>query len=106
VRRSKYNAKRTNGYASKAEATRAEELKLLQRAGKISELQEQVKFPLLVGDILIGYYIADFVYREDGEHVVEDVKGVKTPLFSWKARHFAAQYGKSIRITGKSPWRQ
>lgn len=101
----KFGAKRTNGYASKAEATRAEELKLLQRAGKISDLREQVKFPLLVNGELIGYYIADFMYVEDGEQVVEDVKGFKTPMFRWKAKHFRAQYGRPIKVTGKSPWR-
>lgn len=101
----KFGAKRTNGYASKAEATRAEELKLLQRAGKISDLREQVKFPLLVDGELIGYYIADFMYVEDGEQIVEDVKGFKTPMFRWKAKHFRAQYGRSIKVTGKSPWR-
>lgn len=102
----KFGAKHTNGYASKAEAMRAEELKLLQRAGKISDLQEQVKFPLLVDGELIGYYIADFMYVEDGEQIVEDVKGFKTPMFRWKAKHFRAQYGRSIKVTGKSPWRQ
>jgi hypothetical protein len=39
------------------------------------------------------------MYLENGEQIVEDVKGVKTPLFKWKARHFRAQYKRDIRLT-------
>lgn len=36
---SKYKAVRTNGYASKKEARRAEEMKMLERFGEITELK-------------------------------------------------------------------
>lgn len=88
--RSKYNNKKIsyNGetYDSVKEYRRHDELKLLQRAGKISGLERQFKFELLPSQrdkdskkvLLRGVsYVADFVYQKDGELVVEDVKGYK-----------------------------
>lgn len=85
-------------FDSTGEARRWVDLQLLQRAGQITELRRQVRFPLYVFDWLIGEYIADFVYRRDGKRVVEDFKGVVTDLFKWKAKHFAAQYGQEIEV--------
>lgn len=77
---------------SKAEANRWEALKLMERAGEIRNLQRHVIFPLLVGGVQIGKYEADTVYEtKDGVRVIEDVKGVRTPMFNWKAKHMAAQ---------------
>lgn len=54
----------------------------------------------------IGTYRADFSYWEPPisdptttkhTHVVEDVKGFKTPLYRWKKKHVEAQYGIEIR---------
>lgn len=82
-------------HASKKEASRWLELKLLERAGKIKDLKRQVKFVLIPaqreqgtigkrGGIKQGKllerelsYIADFVYTENGKMVVEDAKGYK-----------------------------
>lgn len=44
---SKYGNVRTRGYDSRKEARRAEELRLLARAGKIRDLREQVRFELI-----------------------------------------------------------
>ena len=91
-------------FASKAEARRYRELKLLERANKISGLQLQIPFELMAHSKddsrapTVGRYIADFVYRDaDRKSVVEDVKGFRTPLYKWKKKHFEAQYG--IKIT-------
>lgn len=47
-KRSKYGARRTaDGYASRREQARARQLRLLQRARQISDLQEQVPFQLI-----------------------------------------------------------
>ena len=92
---SKYGAVRTGGYASKAEHKRAQELKLMQRAGLISNLAEQVPFvlsekcELLVGGVWktsrARVYIADFVYlNEAGQQIVEDVKGYLTDMYRLK----------------------
>ena len=84
-------------FDSKWEAERFEQLKLMEAAGEICDLRSQVSFPLMVGDALIGAYVADAVYvMSDGRKVVEDAKGCKTPLYRWKSRHFKAQYGFAI----------
>lgn len=102
-RKNKYGAKKTIGadgrtYDSKLESKRAHELQLLEKAGEISEIDYQVPYPLRVDGIQIGLYIADFVYVVDGKTVTEDCKGIRTPLFNWKAKHFKAQYGFDITI--------
>jgi len=101
--KNKYNAKKTIGadgrtYDSKLEAKRAYELQLMEKAGEISSLQYQVAFDLHVNEIKIGRYISDFIYNIGAITVVEDVKGVRTPLFNWKARHMEAEYGIVVSI--------
>jgi hypothetical protein len=80
-------------FDSQAEARRWQQLKLLERAGVILELQRQVTFPIAWNGIKICDYRADFVYREaaTGEQVIEDVKGVLTPEYRIKAKLMAAQ---------------
>lgn len=79
-------------FDSKAEANRWFMLKVLERAGLISDLQRQVKFEL-APPVRIGgrgrpalRYFADFVYLQDGQRVVEDVKGKLTEGYRIK-RH-------------------
>lgn len=85
-------------FASRAEAARYRELTLLLRFGSIRQLRLQTKWPLIVNGITIGAYISDFDYLEGevGELKVEDVKGVRTPLYRFKRKHFEAQYGIKI----------
>ncbi len=99
--RSKYNATRTTidgiTFASKAEARRYCELKLLQQAQEIHSLALQPKFELRAeGGAVVGRYVADFWYEEYGKRtggvIAEDVKGMETPLFKWKWKHAVAQY--------------
>ena len=62
------------------EANRWCELKWLEKAGRISHLQRQVKYTLIPkqdGEYAVSY-IADFVYHENGKLVVEDVKSEAT----------------------------
>ena len=71
---------------SKKEANRWCVLKLLERAGKIQDLQRQVKYELIPkqdGERPV-YYIADFVYMENGNKVVEDAKGMRTKEYKLK----------------------
>ena len=88
-------------FDSKAEAERWQELRLMEKVGAISELKRQVKWPLIVGDTLIGHFVADYQYvvKGDTRVTVEDCKGVRTPMFVWKAKHFLAQYGFAILET-------
>lgn len=79
-------------FDSKKEAARYAELAMLERAGRISGLERQVRFevcpkvPGLKGS-RARYYVADFVYAEDGKKVIEDVKSLitkKNPVYTLK----------------------
>lgn len=119
--RSKYGARKTvvDGiiFDSKKEANRYRELKLLERAGEICCLRLQVPFELIpaqyeeTGDVYTKgknkgkpkrgkciekavTYIADFVYYNSDATVrtVEDVKGMRTPVYIIKRKLFRWRY--------------
>ena len=71
-------------FASKKEADRYCELKWLELGHKIGGLQLQPRFPLVVLGKKTGTYVADFLYAENGEWIVEDVKGFQTADFKLK----------------------
>ena len=92
-------------FESVLEANRYKELKLLQRAKQISNLRLQVPFLLQEGFKKNGKthrkieYIADFVYEENGQTIVEDTKGMQTETFKIKQKLFEYKYPKlSIKI--------
>ena len=89
-------------FASKAEAKRYLELKLLEQAGEVSGLERQHRYSLKGQDGLkVAVYVADFDYLDaDGNQVTEDVKGILTPAFKLKAKLFEAQFGRKITIIG------
>lgn len=64
-------------FASRKEAARYGELKLMERAGLISDLATQVPFVFTYNGQRICCYYADFQYSQGGRVVVEDVKGGK-----------------------------
>ena len=97
----KYRAKPTfvDGirFASKKEAARYGELKLLERVGKVTCLELQPKFEIKINGIKICTYIADFKYCFPGKEVIiEDVKGVKTPIYRLKKKLVKACHGIEI----------
>lgn len=98
----KYGAVRTEvdgiAFASKAEARRYQELKLLQKAGEIEGLELQPKFPLIVEGKRVGAYIADFRYwlPSKSRAIIEDVKGMRTAVYRMKKKIVEAQYGITI----------
>lgn len=69
IRGHKYNAQRTVidgiSFASKAEARRFAELKLMVKAGEIRDLELQPKYPLIVNGQTVASYTADFRYRHN-----------------------------------------
>jgi len=106
--RSKYGAVKTvvDGitFASKAEARRYGQLRVLQASGLIfGNLILQPVYRIYVkplgGDpIVVAKYIGDFQYEAaDGTKVVEDVKGFKTPVYRLKKKLVEALYGIEIR---------
>lgn len=86
-------------FASKAEARRYGELKLLERAGQIIDLRLQPKFPLEVNGELVCTYIGDFAYYLRGARIVEDVKSPasRTPAYRIKVKLLKALTGIVIR---------
>lgn len=76
-------------------------LRLLERAGAISNLKRQVKYELIpkqIGERACNY-VADFTYMENGRLVVEDVKGVKTDAYKIKKKLMLYVHGIKIRET-------
>lgn len=93
-------------FASKKEAARYQELKLMEKAGQISSLVLQPKFEIQLNGIKVCTYIADFCYNDFQKHlsgksatvaVVEDVKGVRTAVYRLKKKLVKAQYGIEIQ---------
>ena len=84
-------------FASKKEAKRYQELKLLERAGKIRDLKLQPRYVITLNDIKICTYVGDFQYREGDVLVLEDVKGVKTDTYRIKKKLVLAVYNLEIR---------
>lgn len=121
-RASKYHSKKITvdgiTFASQKEAIRWRELSLLERAGAITELKRQVKFLLLPahyeaferygkngrrlkdGQRCVEravFYVADFTYKQDGELVVEDVKGVRTKEYILKRKMLYHFHGIEVK---------
>ncbi|TGR16203.1 DUF1064 domain-containing protein, partial [Mesorhizobium sp. M1C.F.Ca.ET.196.01.1.1] len=63
-------------FASKREALRYCDLKLLERAGEISGLKLQPRYPLTVNSLHVATYVGDFDYTacKSGRLVTEDRK--------------------------------
>ena len=94
-------------FHSLGECERYIELKLQEMAGAIKNLRLQVPFILAESVKINGRkvpsmkYKADFVYEEDGRQVVEDYKGVMTPVYRIKRHLMKAIHGIDILETGK-----
>lgn len=107
--RSKYHARKTTvdgiTFDSRKEADRYLVLKGMEDDGAIEDLRRQVRYELVPAFDVDGrhyrpvYYVADFVYVEDGKEVVEDVKGMITDVYKLKSKLFARRYGMSIKET-------
>ena len=98
-------------FDSKKEANRYMELKLLEKAGEITDLKRQVRYELIPrqagphkGEYKPGkvieqscYYVADFVYKEGENIVVEDTKGMRTKDYVIKRKLMLHRYGIRIK---------
>jgi len=86
-------------FASKREARRYQALRLMEKAGAIHNLHTQAPFDIAFGGVKICRYIADFTYLEKGCEIVEDCKGMRTPVYKLKAKLMFAVNGIRIRET-------
>lgn len=99
-RGSKFGSRKTQvdgiTFDSKREARRFAELRLMERAGEISNLQIQVPYELIptqrdeeTGRVIerAVTYRADFVYNDrTGKMIVEDAKGYRTDVYLIKRK--------------------
>ena len=111
----KFGARKTildgQEFDSRKEARRWAELKLLERAGEIRDLERQVTFELIPaqkdwnGKVIERpvKYVADFIYTCDEKNgwkrVVEDVKSeaTRTPEYIIKRKLMLERYGIRIK---------
>lgn len=99
---SKYNNKKTeiDGFLfdSKREANRYVELKLLERAGEIENLELQPKYSVDINGKHICNYFADFRYFDSYNKsiVIEDAKGMRTDVYKIKKKLVEAIYSITI----------
>ena len=103
-KRNKYRNIKTQGYDSKKEANRAQELKILVKAGEISDLKEQPEFKfegLTYDSGRTVTYRGDFEYMENGARIIEDVKSeaTRTPVYKIKKALMKMFYDIDIRET-------
>ena len=104
--RNKYGARKVKSpdgqvFDSQKEYNRWCNLRLLERAGKISDLKRQVKYELIPkqeGERACNY-MADFVYCQDGETVVEDCKGFRTEGYKIKRKLMLWVHGIKVKET-------
>ena len=94
-------------FDSKWESERYLYIKSLERAGRVRNLELQVRFALEVNGQKICTYIADFRYEKenangDWETIIEDAKGVETPEFKLKKKLMKACLGIEIYLTKKN----
>ena len=102
----KYGARKVKSpdgqvFDSQKEYNRWCNLRLLERAGKISDLKRQVKYELIPkqeGERACNY-MADFVYCQDGETVVEDCKGFRTEGYKIKRKLMLWVHGIKVKET-------
>jgi hypothetical protein len=91
-------------FDSKWEAHRWQELTLMQRAGEIRKLERQRPFAIVINEIHVCNYVADFVYErlerfgagESWQRVVEDAKGFRTEMYRLKKKLLRASLGIEI----------
>ena len=111
--KSKYGAKPmvVDGirFDSTKEAKRYRDLRLLEKAGHIRDLELQPRFPLEVVELWrlhgkvknCGYYTADFRYvdAETAATVIEDVKSGPTKTAAYRLRKRLVEAIHGVKIT-------
>lgn len=110
ARRGKYNARKqvaSDGTkcASGKERRRYEQLLLMRKNGIIKDLRVQVPYELIPSQrdkdgkaVRSVVYVADFVYKTaDGAEVVEDAKGMRTPVYLIKRKLMLFVHGITIK---------
>ena len=105
-KRNKYNSRgewfNEIWFASRAEAARYRQLKMMEEQGFITRLELQPSYSVVVNNKLCCRYRADFRYDVIDDRgtvlkqVVEDVKGMVTPLYKLKKKLVLATHAIDI----------
>jgi len=103
----KYHNKRVTvdgiTFQSVKEASRWQELRMLERAGEITGLVRQQKIELIPKTKLYRacYYVCDFIYfdKRENKTIYEDVKGVRTKEYLLKRKLLYWRHGIEIKET-------
>lgn len=110
IKKNKFNAKSIvidgHKFPSKKEAQRYQELKLLEKAGKIKNLELQPKFEIIPKQKYRGKtlrkaeYTPDFKYLDidNNEWVIEEVKGMPTVDYVLRKKLFILKYGEEYKF--------
>ena len=90
-------------FDSVKEASRYQELRMLERAGEITGLVRQQKIELIPKTKLYRacYYVCDFIYfdKRENKTIYEDVKGVRTKEYLLKRKLLYWRHGIEIKET-------
>jgi hypothetical protein len=88
-------------FASKKEMKRYAELRLLERAGEVQDLELQPEFRVSINGEHYCTYTADFAYTEKGQRVIEELKSTGTAKdAAYRLRKKAAElfYGIKVKV--------
>jgi len=107
-RRNKYGARKTvvDGitFDSAKEARRYMDLRILQAAGVISDLNLKERFDFVINGRTVkmrngqaARYTCDFTYIENGVKIIEEVKGFKVRDYPLRRAIFEHLYGVKLR---------
>lgn len=105
---SKYGNRKTvyggRNFDSVLEANFAMTLDTLRKATdpffRVTNIEYQVRYPIVVNSVKICTYVADFVVTyADGHAEVIDAKGLKMPVYNLKKKLMLAAHGIDIKET-------
>jgi hypothetical protein len=88
-------------FPSSGEFSHWHQLLLLQRVGQISDLKRQIPFKIVINDIKVTTYTADFSYIQDGEYTVIDFKGKDTDASKLRRKLTLAVHGIDVKLVKK-----
>ena len=101
-RPNKYKAKKVvteeGVFDSKMEYKRWCELRTMERARLITNLERQIEYTLEVNGVKIGKFTADHRWEANGKVWVEDVKGVIVRDFTLRKKLMLAIYGIDVMV--------
>lgn len=90
-------------FDSRKEASRWQELRMLEKAGEIVGLNRQLRIELIPKTKLYRAvsYVCDFVYfdKRTGKTVYEDTKGMRTDVYKLKRKLLYWRHGIEVKET-------